>query len=163
MQPFFRLISGRIERATQDSAAFDLFSSAEETIFVGDAPVLIPTNVRSEFSPGFVAIMKERSGLGLKGLELKAGVIDADYRGVWGVVARYPLRRLHKLNPATNKFEHWEDPDWQPFAIHPGDKIAQFLLIETAKLEMINGGGEMNFGCAVRGEKGFGSSDRKQS
>ncbi len=156
-------MSGKIERATAHSAAFDLFSAATEPIFVGDAPVLIPTGVSSEFSPGWVAIMKERSGLGLKGLELKAGVIDADYRGFWGVVARYPVRWIHTMNPATNRFDVTPDPEWQPFAIHPGDKLAQFLLIEVAKLEMVNGGGEMNFGCDVRGERGFGSSDRKQS
>jgi dUTPase len=157
-QPFFRLMSGRIERATKDSAAFDLFSAEPEPICVGDVPILIKTGVRSEFSPGYVAIMKERSGLGLKGLELKAGVIDADYRGEWGVVCRFPLRFHHLIDPSTNEFKVFPDPNWRPFVVEPGAKLAQFLLVETAKLEMVNGGGTFNFFEDVRGERGFGSS-----
>lgn len=161
MQPFFKLLTGRIERATRHSAAFDLFYAGDKPIYVGDAPILIPTGVSSEFSPGFVAIMKERSGLGLKGLELKAGVIDADYRGMWGVVARFPVR----FNPSIRAYGNDDiaivDPDWKPFEVKPGDKIAQFLLIETAKLEMIGDG----IVCLddVRGDRGFGSSDKPKA
>lgn len=158
-KPFFRLVSGRIERATKDSAAFDLFYSGTERIYVDDRPVLIKTGVRSEFSPGYVAIMKERSGLGLKGLEVKAGVIDADYRGEWGVVVRFPVRftvkeNRHKVSPEFIT----PDPSWKPFELNPGDKVAQFLLIETAKLELINAGGTIVQLDDIRGERGFGSS-----
>lgn len=158
MNPYFRLMSGKIERATKDSAAFDLFYNGSEPLLVGDKPVLIPTGVSSEFSPGFVAIMKERSGLGLKGLELKAGVIDADYRGMWGVVARFPVVYDVIWNE-DGSFHHAKiAASWRPFIVKPGDKVAQFLLIETAKLEMINGGGHFNFLDDQRGERGFGSS-----
>lgn len=158
VKPFFRLMSGKIERATKDSGAFDLFYAGDEPILIGDKAVLLKTGVRSEFSPGHLAIMKERSGLGLKGLEIKAGVIDADYRGEWGVVMRYPVRFSHEIDPATNKLVIQIDPEWKPFVVNPGDKIAQFVLIETAKLDMINGGGHFNFLDDVRGERGFGSS-----
>lgn len=158
-KPYFKLLTGRIERATKDAAAFDLFYVGE-TILIGDKPVLLPTGVSSEFTPGYVAIMKERSGLGLKGVELKAGVIDADYRGMWGVVARYPVRFNFNRSPLDkNCFEY--DPTWKPFEVKNGDKIAQFLLIETAnaKLDfMANGGATITMADLIRGEKGFGST-----
>lgn len=160
--PFFKLLTGRIERSTLDAAAFDLFYAGDQPILVEDKPILLPTGVSSEFSPGFVAIMKERSGLGLKGLELKAGVIDADYRGMWGVVARFPVRFV--VNP-NKDHSHPDfiipDPTWAPFRVNPGDKIAQFILIETANAKLnffVEGGATMKMGEVVRGEKGFGST-----
>lgn len=158
MNPFFRLLSGKIERATKDSAAFDLFYAGDAPILVGDAPILLKTNVRSEFSPGFVAIMKERSGLGLKGLELKAGVIDADYRGEWGVVARFPVRFKSIYSKQGEWLDAVVDRDWRPVEVKPGAKIAQFLLIETAKLELVNAGGDFKLLDVERAERGFGSS-----
>jgi dUTPase len=163
MDPFFRLISGRIERATQDSAAFDLFYDGPPTL-VGDKAILLATGVSSIFSPGFVAIMKERSGLGLKGLEVKAGVIDADYRGMWGVVARFPVRFDVIWNDDGTFKGAMVDPTWRPFVVNPGDKIAQFLLVETAKLEILTEPGTiLKIGQEVRGTRGFGSSDRSKA
>lgn len=159
MSKSFTLVSGKLERATKDSAAFDLFYSGDTPIYVGDAPVLIPTGVSTIFSPGLVAIMKERSGLGLKGLEVKAGVIDADYRGMWGVVARYPVRFVRKESATSSVWDQVEaDPTWKPFVVNPGDKIAQFLIVETAQAGLTFLGLPVKLLDDVRGERGFGSS-----
>src|SRR4051812_33587591 len=90
MMHMFRLITGKIEKATRHSAAFDLFYSGDQPLILTDTPVAIPTNVRTIFSPGLAAIIKEKSGLALQGIELKGGVIDADYRDEWKVIARCP-------------------------------------------------------------------------
>lgn len=155
---FFRLLTGRIEKATSQSAAFDLFYAGDKPIFLGDAPQIIPTGVRTAFDPRLVAIIKERSGLGSKGLEVKAGVIDADYRGEWGVVMRYPIVAEVMSNFHVEALQSYPGP----FQINPGDKIAQFLLVEIPKVDLeAEPDAIITLKDAVRGEGGFGSSDKK--
>lgn len=131
---WFRLLNGRIERGTVHSAAFDLF--AEEEVTVGNVPVAVATGVKTEFSPSLVAIIKEKSGLALKGIEVKAGVIDSDYRDEWKVVLRYPYGK-------------WD--------VKIGDKIAQFLLVEVPDVQLFGSGIVLK---NVDRQGGFGSTGK---
>lgn len=153
MNTYFRLLTGRIEKGTRHSAAFDLFYNGTEPLLISDKPRLIPTGVTTDFSPDLVAIIKEKSGLSLKGLELKAGVIDADYRGEWGVLARFPAPIY--LMDETSK------PKVRHFRVNPGDKVAQFILLE---LPVVNVWAEMGasiiYKDEVRGTGGFGSTGK---
>lgn len=130
MRSYFRLLTGRIEKATKHSAAFDLFYNGTEPLLIGDSPVLILTGVTTAFSQNLVAIIKEKSGLALKGLELKAGVIDADYRQEWGVLARFPIRESNLITWHEGKGE------LPHFRVNPGDKVAQFILVELPEVEL---------------------------
>lgn len=141
---FFKLVEGKIEKATRGSAAFDLF--ATDDFLVGDIPRPIPTGVKTEFSSNLVAIIKERSGLAVKGLEVKAGVIDSDYRDEWKVVMRYP----GDAHPGQFKTE----PNYQ---IRGGDKIAQVILVELPIVNLIGEG--IVIKNEVRGG-GFGSTGK---
>lgn len=127
--PYFKLIEGKIEKATRGSAAFDLF--ATEDILIGDSPVPVPTGVRTEFSSGLVAIIKEKSGLSVKGVEVKAGVIDSDYRDEWKVVLRWPADGTKDL--ATSERTPF-------FEVKKGMKIAQVLLVEVPVVNLIGEG-----------------------
>lgn len=168
MDLWFKLLKGKIERGTKDSAAFDVFFAGPKPIYVGDAPLLLKTGIFTEFDPRLVAILKERSGLGLKGLEVKAGVIDADYRKEWGVVARFPIQyTTYDLDDMGNLIESSKQirvrEDYTPFLVKPGDKIAQFLLVEKPKVAITLGDGA-EFVCeSIIRDGGFGSTDRKQS
>jgi dUTPase len=130
-EPNFTLLSGKIYRATADSAAFDLYYNGSEPMVIGDMPVAIPTGVRTEFKPGFVCVIKEKSGLASKGIELKAGVIDADYRDEWKVIARNPMWIFD-----TDAIYPSVHPDWKPFVINPGMRIAQFLFMRLPLIRM---------------------------
>jgi dUTP pyrophosphatase len=44
---------------------------------------MIPLGIASQFKPGWVAHVWDRSGMGKKGIKVLAGVIDSDYRGEW--------------------------------------------------------------------------------
>jgi dUTPase len=136
MKHRFGLVTGRIEKATRHSAAFDVFYAGTEPLLIGDKPIIIPTGVRTEFSHDLVAVIKEKSGLAVKGVELKAGVIDADYRDEWGVVARYPIPENELLS-----WFFWNEKTPQPkhFRVNPGDKVAQFLLLELPKVDLVWG------------------------
>lgn len=128
MRPNFKLLTGKIERATLHSAAFDLYYTGPD-VYVGDEPTILCTGVRTEFDPGYVAIVKEKSGLALKGLELKAGVVDADYRDEWKCIVRFPIRA-----EVGNQTEYIKSivprMDWTPFLITSGMRIAQFMLFK---------------------------------
>lgn len=155
---WFKLLAGKIAKATKESAAFDLFYNGTEPLLIGDTPKVIPTGVKTIFSPGLVAVIKEKSGLAVKGVELKAGVIDADYRDEWGVVARFPI-------PERTLFDYMSDPrdaamfPGHHFRVNPGDKVAQFLLIELPIVDMCceDGTGEITISGETR-KGGFGST-----
>lgn len=126
MRPNFKLLTGKIERATLHSAAFDLYYTGPD-VYVGDEPTILCTGVRTEFDPGYVAIVKEKSGLALKGLELKAGVVDADYRDEWKCIVRFPIRVQTIWEDGKQNIVPLNDGK---ILIEDGMRIAQFMLFK---------------------------------
>lgn len=99
-------------RATDGSAGLDLYTPRPFAIN-GTQHTMIKLGIKSRFNPGWVALIKDRSGLAAKeGLTTLAGVIDSDYRGEWAVV-------LHNTNP--NISEHIE--------FKAQDRIAQVIFV----------------------------------
>ena len=119
-------------------AGMDLHSPENYLIGPGQR-MLVPTGISIELPPGYVSLIKDRSGLAYKkGITTLGGVIEHTYRGIYGVVI---------LN--TGK---------ENFVIEKGDRIAQVLImpIVTAEVEEVEELSE-----SVRGEGGFGSSGIK--
>ena len=82
-----------------------------------------------------------RSGLALKhGIDVGAGVIDADYRGNLGVIL----------------FNH-SDADFQ---VKPGDRIAQLILERIETPEVMECLADELLPETTRGEAGFGSTGK---
>ena len=173
---FFRVVKGKIERGTEHSVGFDVFytgksakyvtiagkrtlvDNPEGPVYVGDEPILLKTGLYTEMSTELAAILKERSGLGLEGFELKAGVIDSDYTKEWGVVARFPMRLIISRSSYNPLGHLLIDPTWDPKLVVPGDKIAQFIVIRKPDFELVEGvEGEVKLPFRVR-EGGFGST-----
>lgn len=105
--------------------------------------VMISVGIKTEFTPGYVALIHARSGLATKkGLAPanKVGVIDADYRGEWFVA----------LHNHSNSIQIIED----------GERIAQVLFqeVEHPEFEEIE---EENLSETNRGCNGFGSTGTK--
>jgi dUTP pyrophosphatase len=125
----FEVLTGHIQRSTLESAAYDLFADADYFLDFGQT-VAVGTGVTTRFDPSLVAVIKERSGLALKhGIEIHGGVIDADYRDEWKVIVKY-LRK-----PDVTVGRYLIAPE--PCLIKKGDKIAQFLILELPKVELI--------------------------
>lgn len=161
---FFELRTGKLERGTKDSAALDVFYNGVLPLEIGDKPVAIPTGVKTAFSPGLVAVLKEKSGLALKGLELKGGVIDADYRDEWLVIARCPVQVMVASNTDSGFLREGIKtipcPDWKPFIVSPGAKVAQFILLEIPKVRYYGlDGATLILKDDIRGG-GFGSTGK---
>lgn len=124
------IVAGRMVRETKHSAAFDLFyDGGVEPIVITDEPIAIPTGLYTVFEPGYVAIVKEKSGLALKGVELHGGVIDADYHGEWKVVARFAPHRYYHESLCDEKPMH------RVFRVNPGDKVAQVIFLKLPEIE----------------------------
>ncbi len=153
--PIFKLLTGKIERATSESAAFDLFYGGNQPLMIGDKAVVVPTGVRTIIPAGFYAKIYEKSGLGAKGIEVKAGLIDADYRDEWGVILRKPMDLTLKAGKELEITAQWTEHQ-----INPGDKIAQFVIVRIPKLQFTVEPGAEIIMKAVAREGGFGSTGK---
>jgi dUTP pyrophosphatase len=126
--------------ATDGSAAMDLRAAPEASVTLAPgSSALIPTGLAIHIGdPGWCALILPRSGLGHRhGLVLGnlTGLIDADYQG--------PL-----LISCWNRGR-------EPFTIQPGDRIAQLLVTQVARVawRVVE-----DFTPSHRGAGGFGST-----
>jgi len=125
-------------RAYEHDAGFDLYSVEEARLEPG-ARLDVGTGIAVAIPPGHAGLVLPRSGLAVRhGIALvnAPGLIDAGYRGELRVLA---------LN--TDREE--------PFAIEPGDRIAQLVIVALPTIELLERDGLPD---AQRGARGFGSS-----
>ena len=134
------------QQATEGSAGFDLFAAEAATIEPGKRR-LVGTGVRMSMRPcaalglGVYARVAPRSGLAVRGVDVGAGVCDADYRG------EYKVLLINNSDEA--------------FTVAPGDRIAQLLFeqVHTAvDAKVVETVEELVYTSDGRGEGGFGST-----
>lgn len=121
-------------------AGFDLQSLTPVTINPGER-VLVRTGLHIAVPEGWVALVRDRSSVALRGVVTAAGVIDSGYRGEVKVL-------FYNLSP-------------EPISFAVGDRIAQCIVLphytgddcqEVNTLEEL--------GITERGAGGFGSSGK---
>lgn len=138
--------SGAIEpkRAHDSDACFDLFAPT------GIQPRVIPPFERALFMTGIClsiprgweGVVRGRSGMFVKkGLIVPEGTIDADYRGVIGVML------------------YNSGKDGQ--VIHPGDAIGQIGFRQVPEVTLMKVATHGDLGRTERGDGGFGSTGDK--
>ena len=121
-------------RGSEHAAGLDLYAAHGETI-LGRRHRIIGTGISVAIPGGHVGLIWPRSGLAARyGLDVLAGVIDADYRGEIRVV----LANHGQI-----------DVD-----IEAGERIAQLLIQPITMLEPI----EAELDDTDRGQSGFGST-----
>lgn len=122
-------------RGSTKAAGYDLYSTESMVILPGRRAV-VPTGISIGMPEGCYGRIAPRSGLAVKhGIQVGAGVVDADYTGELKVVL----------------FNH----DVQPYVIKTGYRIAQLILEQniTPTIEEVYSIEE-----SVRGDGGFGST-----
>lgn len=124
------------EKKDATDAGIDIFTNETHTLKPGEI-YAFSTGIAASFSKGYVALIWDRSGLGVQGIHRLAGVIDSGYRGEWKIV----LVNLSKKS----------------YKITAGDKIAQCVL---QKFEPTTIREAKTLTTSKRGTKGFGSSGR---
>ena len=141
-----------------EDAGYDIYAVLDDKdIFImPHETVKIPTGIVSAFSPKYVAILKERSSTGSRGLEQRCGVFDSGYRGEWFVpVTNGTDRRI----VITNNPSDYLETMWVAF---PATKaIAQAVLVNipntTSREVSVE---EINSVESERGTGGFGSTGK---
>jgi dUTP pyrophosphatase len=102
--------------AHDGDAGMDVYSCEDYTLQPGERH-LFKLGFSAEFDLGFVCLVWDRSGLAAKqGLTNLAGVIDASYRGEYGVVT---------LNTSS-----------ESVSIKKGDRIAQLLIQPVQRVDV---------------------------
>lgn len=121
-------------RAHHNDAGVDLYSFGEH-IVAPHSTSKISTGVAIEIAQGYVGLIWDKSSIGLKGLKVLGGVIDAGYRGEVIIM-------VHNLTDNTQVFSS-------------GSKVAQMLVqkVELWDIEEVD-----DLDVSSRGEGGFGST-----
>jgi len=122
-------------RGSDGAAGYDLYSAEALTVYPGKR-ALISTGIAVKLPPGVYGRVAPRSGLAVKnGIQVGAGVVDADYRGEVKVLL----------------FNHGD----VEFNVHVRDRIAQLICekYEAPEVTIVTSLDETN-----RGEGGFGST-----
>ncbi len=125
------------EYKTEGAAGLDLYSTEEVELNPGEIKA-IRTGVAVEIPKGYFGLIKDRSGLALKGIHVLAGVIDEDYRGEIKVVL---------INLGKEKIK-----------IEKHMRIAQMIIIPYLRVRVVE---TEELSETQRGEKGFGSTGLK--
>ena len=134
----FKKLSDRAKtpvRATKGSVGYDLYSAVYKSISTQSCEA-VATEITLISPRGIYSRAAPRPSLAIKNTDVRAGVIDLDYRGNSKVVI---------MNHNDDTLLH----------IEPGDRIAQFIMtrFKTPKLKEV-----VDVDATERGHEGFGST-----
>jgi dUTP pyrophosphatase len=161
-----------IPNKKDEDAGLDIFAYSDSDIVIHpNETVKIPTGICSAFDPEWVAIIKERSSMGSKGLGVRAGVIDSSYRGEWLVCmtnhTKYeyilyndrkpPYTVYDKNNNVVNEHIDTRTTKYIPMS----KAIAQCIMVKVPDYDIEEWTpNEVKAVKSERGDRGFGSTDK---
>ncbi|MEN9881387.1 MAG: hypothetical protein RLZZ308_570 [Candidatus Parcubacteria bacterium] len=123
-------------RAHHDDAGMDIYTCGVHTVMPGETKK-IPTGVAFQLPDNCVALVWDKSSLGMKGLKTLGGVVDAGYRGEIFIL-------IHNMTQEAYTFSS-------------GDKVAQILIQKVEFPELIE---VSSLDESFRGHGGFGSTGK---
>lgn len=123
-------------RGDEFAAGYDLYCSQKVTVPAWSRS-LVKTDIALEIPTGFYGRIASRSGLGVKGFDIGAGVIDSSYRGEIKVVF---------INSTC-----------EDFVIEQGSRCAQIVFEKHYNFEFVK---SEELSKSVRGESGFASTGK---
>ncbi len=129
-------LSQGLQRQHDDDAGWDVSTIEGYSIGPGEHHGFL-TGFSAAFPHDFVAVIKDRSSLGSKGIHVLAGVIDAGYRGEWKIIL---------LNTSQEIYN-----------VQIGDRIAQCLFLPVPKTTVTV---VEELPESERGTGGFGSTGK---
>lgn len=149
------------ENATTPTRAYgygncwDVYAAETKEIHSFESTI-VPTDLAFEVPQGYQLHIYNRSSNPLKNkliLSNSVGILDTDYRGNLGCL----FHSLPKMSENPNN-QYWNPLFDNPVLVKKGDKIAQIKLvpIQDDDIEEVEELSE-----TIRGEGGFGSSDKK--
>lgn len=141
-----------------EDAGYDIYACFEEDeVIIKPGEIkIIPTGFASAFSSDYFLRVFERSSCGIKGMSVRAGVIDSGYRGEHLIALNNTGLKPIVIAKDPLKFNQDE------FTVHDYKKaIAQYVLLPVPRTEVKELSlEELNNFDSKRGVGGFGSSGR---
>jgi dUTP pyrophosphatase len=144
-----------------EDAGYDLYACIESedcsVIIEPNETAVIPIGIISAFPDSLVGIIKERGSTGIRGIGIRAGVIDSGFRGVWSVI--WTNHNNHRIVIATDTAQlKLREGD----VVYPSNKaIAQVLFVPIAQLEAVEVLPDVILSIdSCRGKGKFGSSGK---
>ena len=122
--------------ATDGSAGFDLYADEDATI-PATSRRTVKTGIAIDLDPDKAGLLWPRSGLARSGIDVKAGLIDPDYRGEILIL-------LTNTTP-------------EPYRVRKGDRIAQLIVVPAYRPNVI---AVDEMADTARGANGFGHTGR---
>lgn len=123
-------------KAGDFEAGIDISSNVEVELNSGDLKI-VTTGVAVQVPEGYMLLLRDRSGLGAKGVTVFAGVIDCTYRGEVKVI-------LYNHGKST-------------ILLNKGDRICQGLLLPVPMVRVVE---VAELDPSPRGDQGFGSTGK---
>ena len=118
----------------EGDAAYDIYANFEQDnlVIMPHETKLIPTGLRSSFSKDLVIILKERGSTGSKGMGVRMGVIDSNFRGVWQVGITN-----HNEKPIVITKEEKTEALEDDYIVYPYKKaICQAVVLQLPEVEV---------------------------
>lgn len=150
-------------RANPLDAGLDLFALEDVTIHPGEIKK-IRTGIHVAMKDGETGLYWEKSGRALAGLQVLGGCIDGPYRGeLFVTVTNCNLATLLEFM-LTKRRELFDKLPESTIHIPYGKAITQFIHLKGVLFEDMEllSPDEFDTLTTIRGEKGFGSSDKPE-
>ena len=153
--------NAKIPSKREEDMGYDVYACFDEQYITlkPHETRLIPTGIASACDKGYGFIAKERGSTGSKGIAIRCGVIDSNYRGEWFIgLTNTTDQSLFLINP------HWADKVFvrsNAFTYNCEKAIAQVILVpvpETIVEEITYE--ELQAIESNRGEGALGSSGK---
>lgn len=125
----------KLPKRAAGSAGYDVWP-LEHGVIYSEKAASILLGFSAEFAPGWVALCRDKSGTGFKGLMHQAGVIDANYRGEW-------ILRIYNSSESS-------------YAYTPDKAIMQIIFVQVPP--EVNAEWVSELSDTERGEGGWGST-----
>lgn len=119
------------------NAGYDIYANFDEENFViqPHETRLVPTGLSTIFIPRYVMLLRERGSTGSRGMALRAGVIDSNYRGeiFVGITNTNDKPLVITKEKDTSALE-------DDYIVYPYTKaIAQAVFVELAHIATVKG------------------------
>ena len=124
------------QKANKTDAGFDLYATSDITVLPGQI-IKHPLNIKLNIPQSSYLEITSKSGNGVKGLLVYAGIIDEGYRGTVHVVA---------TNISDKPLEFKKHSKIAQMIIHPYSSDVEIVAVESVSTD------------TERGSGGFGSS-----
>ncbi|MCA9071792.1 MAG: dUTP diphosphatase [Planctomycetaceae bacterium] len=124
-------------RGSEEAAGYDVYSIEQACLAPGEL-FMFDLGFKAAFTPGYGAMVCDRSSTGKRDIVKRAGLLDSDYRGHWILLLK---------NDDPEKYWH----------VSPGDRIAQIVFPWLGQTEPKQ---VDSLPDSLRGTGGFGSTGR---